>query len=162
MAADTDPMKIDDIVKNVGPRSRILVQGTITKAISFDTMVLDDGTGKMVLDLTQAKNELKVSDTVVVYGKYRGTSTYRAYNAEMLALELASPTDTETVKKLGEKFAKNHPITKEDRAKKKEESAPKVEKSVEGRLEELEKLKSKNLVTPEEYQEQRKRLLNDL
>lgn len=164
-AAPSDPMKVEDIVNSLRPRSRVLVQGTIVKQINFDTYALNDGTGDVILDVAGLRHDLKNGDEVLAFGKYRGRSSYRTFNGEIQVTDLGTPSDTAAVKALGEKFAKQRPILKDNlpaAAATKEEASPPETKTVESRLEELEKLRSKNLINANEYHEQRERILNDL
>ncbi len=148
-AMDRGLMTAVEIAEKARYKDKLIAKGTVSKAITLDVFMINDGTGNLVIDMTGRRQKLKVGDHVTVYGKYRGISRTHDNTGELQVTEfLQSDTD--------KKMLEQHPAESDAV----ESTQPK--RNVQSRLEELEKLRSTNLITPDEYQEQRKRILNDL
>lgn len=158
-AAPLETPSLAQIIKGSRDKSMVLARGKVAKALSFDSFVLDDGTAKILLDLSGRNHQIKADDALVIYGRLRTNPSLQKYDAEIKVKEWVLLSDQSGVNALTERYGSVNPPP----------ASPQVapisaapSRDIASRLKDLEKLKEQNLITPDEYQEQRKRILNDL
>jgi hypothetical protein len=105
---------------------------------------------------------LKIGDEVVAYGRYIGRSPIYVKHPELDVIELASATDDAGPALVAKRGVEpgTYPDLPPPNASPGHPAA--AERTVEHRLEELNSLKSKGLITDDEYKQQRDRILGSL
>lgn len=159
-SAEPKPRTIDDTLKNTGIRKKVLIQGTVKRSFDFDNVLLTDDTAEIAVGLASVKQNVRDGDKILVYGRFEGRLNYKARYGFINALEWApvgDPKGDALIAKYGVE-----PSTAPAESDSASSSAPAPQRSVESRLRELEDLKTKKLITDDEYKEQRKRILGQL
>ncbi len=164
--AEKQPQPIEWVLKNSRTRARVLVQGTITKQIDFDNLILTDSGGSLRLDAFRVHQYLSKGDKVIVYGLYLGRITEDSARGKLEVLDflpIKASDNPEKARQFIEKYGSDPvPAVKSDPVPAANHPAKATDKTVESRLKELDDLKAKNLLSDEEYKEQRKRILGSL
>lgn len=148
---------IKDVLENSRVRDKVVVEGTIKRAFDFDNFLVADSSSEIAVSFIGVRQDLKAGDPVVVYGKFRGKFSYLSRYGLIEAIEFLKPSDPKAAE-----------LRSKDEAPPMQSSQtpplppPAPAKNVETRLRELEDLKIKNLISPDEYKDQRKRILDSL
>jgi hypothetical protein len=162
VAADTSTAtvknvrSIDDVLRNAKRRDLVLVAGTVKRSFDLDNILLSDDSGEIAVSLVGLRQDLRPGDRVAVAGRFDGRVSFRSNYGLLTAIDWA-PQSGARFDQLKNKYGVATSTTSASVA-----PTPAAASDVEPRLRQLDDLKSKNLVTPDEYQEQRKRILNDL
>lgn len=156
------PWTAAEVRASAARKSNVLIQGKIDRALTLDYFLFNDGTGELLLNAANVRQSLAAGDDVVVWGRYVGRSDRYAARPEVDAIELA-PAGTAEAQKIcdAHSTAAPAPTPPVAPAAASPTATPAV-RSIEDRLRALDDLKAKGLVTPAEYDEQRKRILQDL
>lgn len=154
LAHATWPIK--DVLKQANRREKVLIEGRIQRAFDFDTFLVSDSSGEIAVSFVGLKQNVGASDNVVIYGWFDGRATYVAKYGLLYALEWAPAADADALRKKYTASRPTEPLNTPERA-----SSP-ASLNIESRLKVLEDLKNKGLISTDEYQDQRKRILNDL
>jgi hypothetical protein len=156
-AADKKPRTIQDVSQNARLRDKVVVQGTIRRRINFDLFIAEDASGPIGLSFEGLRQRLRIGDTIVVAGKFQGRYVLEGRIARLDVISFAAP-GTPDAAALIEKFGEAPAAPQAPETS----PSPAPVRSIEDRLRRLDELRDKKLVTPEEYAEQRKRILGDL
>lgn len=157
--AEKAPRPIKDLLQSGRMRDKALIQGKVTKQIDLDYYIVEDETGDIVVGVRDVRHKLKLGDTLLAFGRYQGRTAFRSRKGQLDVTEFAMGEDAAASAALVERYG-TEPKAPEPVAQPPAPPAP--ARSVESRLQELENLKSKNLISADEYQQQRQRILNDL
>lgn len=156
--AEKAPMPMADVLAGARFKQPVLVRGSIVKQLDFDTYVIQDNSEKLLANFKGVKQRLGVGDTLIVYGMYLGKGISRSAKGDIDVKAYAFVSDEAASKALIEKYGS-------ETAALRSVSTPLAidpPKTIESRLRELDELKTKNLVTDQEYKEQRKRILDGI
>lgn len=148
---------IGDVLQNAGVREKVFIEGRIKRAFDFDTFLVSDEKSDIAVSFLGVRQDLKVGDVIAVYGRFRGRLSYKSAYGLLETLEWAPQNDPASAA-LREKYDVTAASTPVAAVVPCIFPAP----TIETRLKQLEDLKSKKLISEKEYQEQRKRILNDL
>lgn len=152
---------IQDVLKNAQRREKVLVEGTVKKAFDFDTFLVTDDSGEIAVSFLGVKQHVGTGDAVVAYGLFDGRASYVSRYGLINALDWAPAADPKALD-LKTKYDLT-PSPSPTPASSTPATTPNAPtRSVESRLRELDELKGKGLVSPDEYKEQRKRILGEL
>lgn len=154
-SVEKTPRTVNDISTNARLREKVLVEVTVRRRIDFDLVVGEDASGQIGLSFEGLRHDLKVGDTLVAAGRFRGRYALEGSLARLDVIEFAAPGTPEAAR-LIEKFGRGPASSKAPAP-----AAP-ATRSIEGRLRQLDELRDKGLVTQEEHAEQRKRILDEL
>jgi hypothetical protein len=148
--AFADTRSIDDVLHNAKRRETVLIAGTVKRSFDLDTVLLADDGGEIAVSFVGVRQDVRPGDAIAVVGRFDGRLTYRSSYGLLNATQWVSQSDPKfaELRKQYNVAVATTPVT----------PAP----GVESRLRALDDLKAKNLVTPEEYREQRTRILNQL
>jgi hypothetical protein len=147
---------INDVIQSASVRDKVLIEGRVKRAFDFDTYLVSDDKSEIAVSFLGVRQNLKVGDAIAVYGRFRGRASYKTTYALLEALEWTMQSDPKAVG-LRDKYGVSDSTATA--------SAPPCIlplPTIESRLKQLEDLKAKKLISNEEYQQQRKRILNDL
>lgn len=157
---------IDDVLHNARRRELVMITGKVKRSFDLDNILLADDKSEIAVSLVEVRQDLRPGDAVAVVGRFDGRVSYRSNYGLLNAIDWAPLDDPQKFDALKAKYgvmassvsagAPDSPGTP---------SSPTVSPTsteIERRLRALDELKAKNLITPDEYQEQRKRILNQL
>ena len=151
---------VDDVLRHASRREKVVVAGTVKKAFDFDTLVLVDNNAEIAVSFVGVRQDIRAGDKIVVAGRFDGRRSYRSSYGLIYAIDWALQDDKKVallVERFGAAPARSAaPVSSPAPA------ASPTSESIETRLQQLETLKAKNLITPEEYQLHRQRILDDL
>lgn len=151
--AGARPWSADEVSAQARRKSKVLVEGRISRAIDFDTFVLTDPSGDMLLDAKGVRHDLGTGDAVLVWGRYLGRSDRRPAMAEIQAIDIVASGTPEAAALLAARAAEPPAPPA---------AAPAAGSSIETRLKALDDLKAREIVTDDEYRQQRQRILDEL
>ncbi|MBV9079995.1 MAG: SHOCT domain-containing protein [Elusimicrobia bacterium] len=156
-------MSLSDVLSTVRRKEKVLVSGTIARALTLDLFVLNDGTAEVLLNTANLPVSLAAGSKVVAWGRFQGRSDKQPkFAGEIEGIEVAladSGAAADLIKAHGRPAPSPVPAFSDAKPA---AGTPVPGRSVETRLRDLDELKAKGLVTDEEYKEQRRRILNDL
>jgi hypothetical protein len=159
---------IDDVLHTAKRRDLVLVAGTVKRSFDLDNVLLTDEHGEIAVSFVGVRQDVRPGDRIAVAGRFDGRVGYRS-NYGLLNAVAWAPLDDPKSDALRDKYGVT--AASATASPSPTDSSAVVSSSgpvsgpasnVESRLRTLDDLKSKNLVTPDEYQEQRKRILSQL
>jgi hypothetical protein len=157
-------LEIDEVL-NGAYRSRVLTCGEIKRGFDFDHFMLADKTQEVAIGMAGLKHDLKTGDKICVYGIFHGPRSYRNRYPLIEVREMISQSKPEAVEKAVAQYGTTKPVPAPTPNKPPENPAPEAPpapRTIEERLNELTRLKEKGVISPEEFEYNRKRILGEL
>ncbi len=154
---------IDDVLHNAKRRDIVFVAGTVKQSFDLYNVLLVEGRSEIAVSLADVPQDVRPGDKIAVVGWFDGRLSYRSSYGLIIATDWApqnSPKFVELRNKYGIVFSTPVPSPAPVAVSVAASSAS--ISTIELRLRELEDLKTKDLVTPDEYKQQRKRILDQL
>lgn len=160
---DNAPTPIRTVMETARRKDKVLIAGKIKRARTLDIFLFGDDTGELLINAAHVKTSMAVGDDLVVWGRFWGRSDNQPDLREIEVID-AAPAGSREAALLISAHAAAPPPPPEPAIVPPNPSSPAAApaRSTESRLQELEQLKAKGLITDSEYQEQRKRILGDL
>ena len=152
-----EPRPINDVLKSAGLRDKVVISGQAVRFFDFDTILISDGNDWIAVSFAGLKHAIHLHDRVVIAGRFRGRAVYLMRYGLLDAFDWAPASDpraNDLITQFG--VAISSPVVAGPSL------TPAPSANVESRLRTLDDLKKKNLITDEEYRDQRKRILNEL
>jgi hypothetical protein len=158
---------IGEILEDTKYRTQVVIKGEISKSYDFDFHLLDDGTGVIMVNGSHVNQHFGVGDEVVIYGRYIDSEANKPKDEEIRVIKFATsekdPPVDQWIAKYGKEDEPQEKNTGEISAQKNiKQPISTAPSDIETRLKKLSDLKEKGLITEEEYQQQKKRILNEL
>ena len=153
---------IADILANASRKDTVVVKGKVKRPFNFDTFLLTDGTGEIAVSLVGLQQNVGPGDSIIVAGRYQGKFSYVSRYGLVEATAWAKAVDPRAAELLRAYGVTASPAPSPSASSSPTSPVATPVPDVETRLKKLENLKNRNLISPEEYREQRRRILNDL
>lgn len=146
-----------EVAASARHRDKVVTRGKVTRQLTLDRFVLAEGSTELLLSLEDVRHRLQRGDEVVVFARFlHPPASYPHFPGELEAIDYALAADPKASVLL-EKQGRTSPSAASPRR-----AASDADESVETRLEVLESLRKKKLISEDEYHRHRARILETL